>query len=386
MFRYTLSFTVHHRKKSSGDRSGERAGHCTLFVASTVVVVCLHVKTANTQHTTCRHVKSLSFCTVPYRYRCSITISDSRTSAAPARLDFGRLKYSVYEEVHGTADDGNNRRIDIIAISEFLSQGMIIDPTIRFETYKGQPEEVHEEKRAIFVPTIAYYKDKYQLHDISVTGLMFGARGTIPNFFYQFSDVERSFSAYKVILSDTRRSFSFETLKMNVVVYCSRNRNLAKNMQENKINSFNNSGDCFRKNVRKYPPNSDIRLDLILGSLDCACAVFYKTCDKVLVITEDVQNVHLLLEYRPHIDVSLTCEHDAKLQEYCVCPQNMPQFDSEGIPNQAPETNKPMILNGPTSRNREVSDQVSVEAKQLGHLYLSIDQEVFDPSTGQLYD
>ncbi|KAJ4447127.1 hypothetical protein ANN_09128 [Periplaneta americana] len=46
---------------------------------------------------------------------------------------------------------------------------------------------------------------------------------------------------------------------------------------------------------------------------------------------------------------------------------------SEGIPNQAPETNKPMILNGPTSRNREGSDQVSVEAKQLGHLYLSID-------------
>ncbi|KAJ4443534.1 hypothetical protein ANN_05206 [Periplaneta americana] len=77
----------------------------------------------------------------------------------------------------------------------------------------------------------------------------------------------------------------------------------------------------------------------------------------VVVITEDVQNVHLLLEYRPHIDVSLTCEHDPQLQEYCVCPQNMPQFDSEGIPNQAPETNKPMILNGPTSRNREDSDQ-----------------------------
>ncbi|KAJ4440744.1 hypothetical protein ANN_08968 [Periplaneta americana] len=79
--------------------------------------------------------------------------------------------------------------------------------------------------------------------------------------------------------------------------------------------------------------------------------------DCVVVIIEDVQNVHLLLEYRPHIDVSLTCEHDPKLQDYCVCPQNMPQFDSEGILNQAPETNKPMSLNGPTSRNREGSDQ-----------------------------
>ncbi|KAJ4436502.1 hypothetical protein ANN_16533 [Periplaneta americana] len=84
---------------------------------------------------------------------------------------------------------------------------------------------------------------------------------------------------------------------------------------------------------------------------------------QVVVITEDVQNVHLLLEYRPHIDFSLTCEHDPKLQEYCVCPQNMPQFDSEGILNQAPETNKPMILNGPTSRNREGSDQRK-ESKQ----------------------
>ncbi|KAJ4450629.1 hypothetical protein ANN_02057 [Periplaneta americana] len=52
-----------------------------------------------------------------------------------------KLKYTVYEEVHGTADNGSNRRIDIIAISESLSQGMIIDPTIRFETYKGQPED-----------------------------------------------------------------------------------------------------------------------------------------------------------------------------------------------------------------------------------------------------
>ncbi|KAJ4434793.1 hypothetical protein ANN_23364 [Periplaneta americana] len=124
------------------------------------------------------------------------------------------------------------------------------------------------------------------------------------------------------------------------------------------------------------------------GDMSYVYRVFKKYGAKfqVVVITEDVQNVHLLLEYRPHIDVSLTCEHDPKLQEYCVCPQNIPQFDSEGIPNQAPETNKPMILNGPTSRNREGSDQVSVEAKQLGHLYLSIDQETFDPSTGEPYD
>ncbi|KAJ4427630.1 hypothetical protein ANN_25278 [Periplaneta americana] len=111
--------------------------------------------------------------------------------------------------------------------------------------------------------------------------------------------------------------------------------------------------------------------DSIVGATDNKKTANHNTLlpSSVVVITEDVQNVHLLLEYRPHIDVSLTCEYDPKLQEYCVCPQNMPQFDSEGIPNQAPETNKPMILNGPTCRNREGSDQ-----------------ETFDPSTGEPYD
>jgi hypothetical protein len=33
-------------------------------------------------------------------------------------------------------------------------------------------------------------------------------------------DVKRSFSMYKKILSDNRRSFSFENLKMHVVIRC----------------------------------------------------------------------------------------------------------------------------------------------------------------------
>ncbi|KAJ4436119.1 hypothetical protein ANN_18746 [Periplaneta americana] len=53
-----------------------------------------------------------------------------------------------------------------------------------------------------------------------------------------------------------------------------------------------------------------------------------------------------------HIDVSWPCEYDPKFQEYCVFPHNLPQFDSEEIPCQAPEMSTPMILNGPTSRNR----------------------------------
>jgi hypothetical protein len=40
-------------------------------------------------------------------------------------------------------------------------------------------------------------------------------------------DVERSFSQYKTILSDSRRSFSFENLKMHLVIHCNAARHEA---------------------------------------------------------------------------------------------------------------------------------------------------------------
>ncbi|KAJ4426696.1 hypothetical protein ANN_26494 [Periplaneta americana] len=82
-FKQTLSNVLVHtvlysspQKEIIGDRSGERAGHCTRIVASTVVV-CLHVKTANTQHTMCTDVSRLSFCIfcVIIRHLRSITLS-----------------------------------------------------------------------------------------------------------------------------------------------------------------------------------------------------------------------------------------------------------------------------------------------------------------------
>ena len=38
-------------------------------------------------------------------------------------------------------------------------------------------------KNETYVPTTAYYKEKYQLSNIEVIGLMVGARGTITSFF-----------------------------------------------------------------------------------------------------------------------------------------------------------------------------------------------------------
>ncbi|PSN57490.1 hypothetical protein C0J52_08038 [Blattella germanica] len=54
------------------------------------------------------------------------------------------------------------------------------------EPHADQPIEVHNEKCSIYNATISYYKNKYQLKDIVVLGLMVGARGTITSQFVQF--------------------------------------------------------------------------------------------------------------------------------------------------------------------------------------------------------
>ncbi|KAJ4442630.1 hypothetical protein ANN_04219 [Periplaneta americana] len=57
-------------------------------------------------------------------------------------------------------------RIDIIAYSQTTKKGYIIDPTIRIETGSSQPEDVNQEKINIYLPTVDYFKAKYQLEDI----------------------------------------------------------------------------------------------------------------------------------------------------------------------------------------------------------------------------
>ncbi|KAJ4432662.1 hypothetical protein ANN_21285 [Periplaneta americana] len=69
----------------------------------------------------------------------------------------------------------------------------------------------YEEKRAIYIPTIPYYKDKHQLHDISVTGLMFGARGTIPNFSSQFC---KTLGMHKSFLNELTLLIIRESVKL----------------------------------------------------------------------------------------------------------------------------------------------------------------------------
>lgn len=92
----------------------------------------------------------------------------------------------VFEEVHCIAEDGSNRRIDIIAIDEIKKEAIVVDPTVRMENSKTQPQEVDSEKKTIYEPCIPDLKMKYAVENIEVIGLLIGARGTIPQFFEDF--------------------------------------------------------------------------------------------------------------------------------------------------------------------------------------------------------
>ncbi|KAJ4452123.1 hypothetical protein ANN_03640 [Periplaneta americana] len=59
---------------------------------------------------------------------------------------------------------------------------------LRFEISATQPSEVNEEKKKIYEPTIQYLSAKYDIEKITVTGLFFGARGTIPKAFVKWRE------------------------------------------------------------------------------------------------------------------------------------------------------------------------------------------------------
>ncbi|KAJ4430417.1 hypothetical protein ANN_22633 [Periplaneta americana] len=81
--RNSIYTSVHHSNivtfpigRSRVTTGPENVQATTWILASTVVVVCLHVKTANTEHTTCTDVSHLSFCML--RYKGKDDGSDSR--------------------------------------------------------------------------------------------------------------------------------------------------------------------------------------------------------------------------------------------------------------------------------------------------------------------
>ncbi|KAJ4440316.1 hypothetical protein ANN_08455 [Periplaneta americana] len=91
-------------------------------------------------------------------------------------------------EVHCVSSDGSFRRADIIAINGRLKWALVLDPTIRFERNLNQATEVDIEKKSIYEPCLPYLPQKYNvpLKQWSVIGLLFGSRGSITKFTWNY--------------------------------------------------------------------------------------------------------------------------------------------------------------------------------------------------------
>ncbi|KAJ4433936.1 hypothetical protein ANN_16255 [Periplaneta americana] len=81
---------------------------------------------------------------------------------------FRSINFQVFEEVHGLADNGSTRRIEMIAIPPNNNNGYIIDPTVRFKKQKSQPEDnvisivaffnFNEKQKALQHPITSYHR------------------------------------------------------------------------------------------------------------------------------------------------------------------------------------------------------------------------------------
>ncbi|KAJ4443032.1 hypothetical protein ANN_04682 [Periplaneta americana] len=78
----------------------------------------------------------------------------------------------VGEEISCLAENGSTRRVDILAYNADTKQGIIVDPTVRFEVGCHQSAEVHLEKKSIYEPTVNYFKLKYALIHVELTAFL----------------------------------------------------------------------------------------------------------------------------------------------------------------------------------------------------------------------
>ena len=94
--------------------------------------------------------------------------------------------WEIYEEVHCISIDDSTRRADIIAINRKNYNGLILDPTIRFERDIMQAQQVDVEKKAIYEPCIPFFSNKYgrpiPTSKWSVRGILLGARGSLTKY------------------------------------------------------------------------------------------------------------------------------------------------------------------------------------------------------------
>lgn len=147
---------------------------------NTGVTLCRHIGCQETE--TLPHV--LGFCSKTELLR-NVRHHKIRSTIASRMREHG---WTVDEEVVCKSACGSIRRCDIIAFKPDKNQVLILDPTVHFETGLEQPVEVDAEKKAYYEPCKADLARIYNIaeENFQVTGLLFGARGSVPKFTSDF--------------------------------------------------------------------------------------------------------------------------------------------------------------------------------------------------------
>jgi hypothetical protein len=99
-----------------------------------------------------------------------------------------------------------------------------------------------------------------------------------------------------------------------------------------------------------------------------------------------VPYIHLMPKYGHQPDFSLPPEDDPQILGCYILCDKLVQFNFGKFQHHPLEMNPPTILNVPTSRNPVDLSHVSVETRQLSHLYLSTNQKTFYSDTCRLWD
>ncbi|KAJ4428011.1 hypothetical protein ANN_24025 [Periplaneta americana] len=68
--------------------------------------------------------------------------------------------WEVHEEIYCVSEDDSHRRVDIIAINRRTQKVMVLDSTICFERDTNQALQINDDKRAKYVPRLAYLNEK----------------------------------------------------------------------------------------------------------------------------------------------------------------------------------------------------------------------------------
>ena len=92
-----------------------------------------------------------------------------------------QVGFEIAEEVHCVAENGSNRRVDIIAYKRASRKGVILDPTVCFEHGEAEHQAMETDlrKKEIYEPCRKYLNYKYDLDQLEVICLYIEARGTI---------------------------------------------------------------------------------------------------------------------------------------------------------------------------------------------------------------